>query len=149
MLEIVGGDFLVADAAGFGGFVNFGEEAFAYGFALRCETLTGFVPARAADEAFGVFAGGTVGPDEYGASAEGGADTRGESLQEGILIAAGQRHARKFKERGKCFHDSPTGRGTFTCWWRASPTPATEVNGRSLANRESGRQGNDRDEWRV
>src|ERR1700733_950865 len=141
MLEIVGGDLLAADAAGFGGLVNVGEQAFADGFALGRETLAGFVPARAAHQAFGAFRGGTVGPDENGASAEGGTDARGESFQQGILVAARQRHARKFKERGKCFHGSPRGRGTFTCWRRASPTPTTEVNGRSLANRESGRQG--------
>ena len=69
MLEVVGGDFLAADAAGFGGFVDFGEEAFADGFALWCETFSGFVPAGAADKAFGIFGRGAVGPDEYGAGA--------------------------------------------------------------------------------
>src|ERR1700685_2350295 len=141
MFEIFGGDFFAADAARFGGLVNFCEQAFADGVTFRRETFAGFIPARAADQAFGAFGGCAVGPDEYGASAQSGADTRGESLQEGILVAARQRHARKFKERGKCFHGSPRGRGTFTCWRRASPTPTTEVNGRSLANRVGGRQG--------
>src|ERR1700689_541808 len=126
MLEIIGGNFFAADAAGFRGFVNFGEEAFADGFILRRETLASFVPAGAADKAFGIFGGSAGGPDENGASAERGPDARGESFQEGILVAARQRHARKFKERGKCFHDSPRGRETVAVWPGGPHTPATE-----------------------
>jgi len=89
MLEIIGDDFLAADAAGLGGFVNFAEQTFADGFLQRSETLTGLVPARAADQASGGLGGSAVGPDEYRASAKGGADARGKSLQEGVLITAG------------------------------------------------------------
>ncbi len=53
VLEAVVGDFLAAEAARFGGFVDFGEQSFADGFAQRREPLAGFVPAHAADQAFG------------------------------------------------------------------------------------------------
>ncbi len=85
------------------GFANLGNHAIGDRVSRRMDALAGLVPTGPADQARIRLAK----PDENGPRAYSGAYARGHRLQKCILIAARQRHARQFEERGRCFHDSP------------------------------------------